>query len=334
MGPERGQVRVLSTDGELWGAGVLVAPKAPETTGVHVLTCAHVVDAAVGGPSGGPLLVDLPGRDWSACARPLPTAWSPAPPLDGVDPGISLTDSADFAVLALDDNHPRLPRGCGPLPLAPGATPYGRQVAIVGYPRDAPAGLIATARLTGAGGPCPEWVQLDAVRTTGAVVQRGFSGAAVWDPERDRVVGIVTAAHTDRAVKVAWMLPVETVIRLWPPLSGAARLPAPRSCTPPSLAERYELADALLDVPQIGYDSGRALRDALPASVRRGIRDHPWPRQQLHAVVQACTDHHEGCRALRAALFALGGDSVSTRTAAGVLERICCTGVPESGGGP
>ncbi|MGW3244419.1 effector-associated domain 2-containing protein [Streptomyces sp. NPDC001070] len=147
------------------------------------------------------------------------------------------------------------------------------------------------------------------------------------------MIGIVTAAHTDRGAKVAWMLPVDTAIRLWPPLSGAARLPTSRTCTPPSLTQQYELADALLDVPQIGYDSGRTLRDALPASVRRGIRDHPWPRQQLQAVVQACTDHSDGCPALRAALRTLGGDSVSALAAAGILERICCADRSEAGGG-
>lgn len=333
MGPERGQVRVLSADGTLWGAGVLVAPKDSTTAGAHVLTCAHVVEAAVDGTSGGRLLVDLPGREWSASAHPVPAAWSPPPPLDGPAPGVSLTDRCDFAVLALDAGHPPLPRGCGPLSLAPDPVPPGHRVSIIGYPRDAPAGLIATARLAGAGGPCPEWVQLDGMRTTGAVVQRGFSGAAVWDPDGSRVVGIVTAAHTDRSTKVAWMLPADVAIRLWPPLSGAARPPAPRTCTPPSVEKQYELADALLDVPQIGYDSGRALRDALPARVRRGIRDHPWPRQQLHAVVQACTDHREGCPALRAALLTLGGDSESALEALGILDRMCCSRAPGSGGG-
>jgi hypothetical protein len=201
----------------------------------------------------------------------------------------------------------------------------------VGYPRGAPAGIIATARLTGRGGPCPEWLQLDGLRTTGAVVERGFSGAAVWDPARRRVVGLVTAGHTDRALKVAWMLPVEAAVRLWPPLSGALRSPSRPPCTPPPVQQQYDLADALLDVPQIGYDSGRALREALPPAVRRNIRDHPWPRQQLHAVVQACTDHPDGCEALRAAVLSLGGGSVSALGALEVLDRICCVDGREAG---
>ncbi|WP_322973454.1 effector-associated domain 2-containing protein [Actinacidiphila soli] len=329
MGPERGQVRVLSPDGALWGAGVLVAPRG---TTAHVLTCAHVVTAALGGPCG-ELVVDLPGRAWSAPARPLAEGWSPTPPPGEPAPGAALADSGDFAVLVLGAGHPHLPRGCGPLPLAPCGIPDDRRVAVIGYPRGAPAGLIATARVTGGGGPCPEWVQLDGLRTTGAVVERGFSGAAVWDPVRRRVIGLITAAHTNRTVKVAWMLPVEAAVRLWPPLAGAVRPPIPRPCTPPTVEQQYQLADALLDVPQIGYDSGRTLRDALPPAVRRNIPDHPWPRQQLQALVRTCADHQDGCPALRAAVLNLGGDSVSARAAVDILDRICCVGESGSEGG-
>ncbi|MFG2683440.1 trypsin-like peptidase domain-containing protein [Streptomyces sp. NPDC048392] len=328
MGPERGQVRVLSTDGTVWGAGVLVALTVSGRPTPHVLTCAHVVTAAMGGPTGGPLVVDLPGRAWSATAHPVPGAWAPPPPLGACAPGTPLADRADFAVLALDAGHPRLGRGCGVLPLAPCGEPDGRAVAVVGYPRGAPAGLIATARVTGGGGPCPEWVQLDGLRTTGAPVERGFSGAAVWDRPAGRVIGIVTAAATERATKVAWMLPVESAVRLWPALSAAVRPPLPRPRTPPTVEAQYALVDALLDVPQIGYDSGRTLRDALPAPLRRSIRDHPWPRQQLQAVIQACLDHRGGHAALRSAVRGLGGDAESATAALDLLDRMCRTEEP------
>ncbi|MEU1673854.1 trypsin-like peptidase domain-containing protein [Streptomyces roseifaciens] len=338
MGPNRGQVRALSPEGHLRGAGILVAPRTPDGAALHVLTCAHVVLSASGTPppgEPGELTVDFHGRNWSAKARPVPGGWAPPPPLGQSPPGTSLSGSADLAVLALDPGHPRLPRDCGPLPLAPCGTPDGRRVSVIGYPRGAPAGLIATAVLTGGGGPCPDWLQLDALRTTGAVVERGFSGAAVWDPDRGRVIGLVTAAHTDRTVKAAWMLPVEAAVRLWPPLAGAVSDrpgTAPRRCTPPPPEQRYELADALLDVPEIGYDSGRSLRAELPPPLRRGIREHPFPRQQLAAVVQACMDQEGGCPALRAAVRTVCGDSVSARHATDVLGRICCAASPDGTG--
>lgn len=318
---------MLSSGGVLWGAGVLVATG--ETT-LHVLTCAHVVDAALRGRSG-ELTVDLPGRGWSATVTPVPDSWSPSPPLGHVSSGAVITDSVDFAALALRPGHTRLPVGCGPLPLGPCGPPEGQGVTVVGYPGGAPAGIIATARLTGRGGPCPEWLQLDALCATGAVVEHGFSGSAVWDPVRRRVIGLVTAARTDPAVKVAWMLPVEAAVRLWPPLAGAVRPAGRRVHTRPSLRQQYCLADALLDVPQIGYDSGRSLREALPPAIRRNIRDSAWPRQQLHAVVQACMDHQDGCPTLRAAVLDLAGESRSVSNALGILDRLC--GTDESGSG-
>ncbi|WP_221360972.1 effector-associated domain 2-containing protein [Streptomyces beigongshangae] len=332
---------MLSENGVLYGAGVLVAPAG---RGVHVLTCAHVVAAALGlpgeerAPDGG-LLVDLPGRAWSATVRTVPGGWSPPPPLGHVVPGRALEDHGDLAVLAPRAGGPRPHPRPVPLPVAGCGPADGRRVAIIGYPRGAPAGLVATARVAGRGGPCPDWVQLDGVRTTGAAVERGFSGAAVWDPAIRRVVGLVTAAGKDRTAKIAWMLPMEAAARLWPPLADALRASAPRTrpsrtCSPPSVEESYELAEALLDVPQIGHDSGRLLRGQLPAAVRRNVPDHPWPRQQVQGLVQACVDQPGGCAALRAAVEGLGGGSAPAAAALAVLARVCCTGgaAPEDPG--
>ncbi|MEV4032166.1 effector-associated domain 2-containing protein [Streptomyces umbrinus] len=315
---------------------MLVAPIGKR---VHVLTCAHVVAAALGmrdegrtadadaigeGALKGELLVDLPGRTWSAAVHLVPEGWSPPPPLDHMVSGRALADCGDLAVLALRPGSPGLRPTEGPLPVAECGPADERRVAIIGYPRGAPAGLIATARLTGRGGPCPEWVQLDGVRTTGAAVERGFSGAAVWDPAIRRVIGLMTAAAKERTAKVAWMLPMEAAARLWPPLAGAFRAPALRACSPPSVEESYRLAEALLDVPQIGHDSGRLLRQQLPASIRRNVPDHPWPRQQLQALVQACVDQPGGCAALRVAVRGLGGGSAPAAAALAALDRVCC----------
>lgn len=308
------------------GAGVLVRVEAA----LHVITCAHVVTAADG--QHGPVVVDLPGRGWSAPARSLAAAWSPAPLLDARSPGVGdAAAGADFAVLAVEAGRRDLPPGAAPAILAACGDPDDRSVSIIGYPRGAPAGLIATARLAGRGGPHPGWMQLTGLLPTGPVVERGFSGAAVWDASRQGVIGLVTAAHGVKEVRAAWMLPIEVAIECWPPLAQAPAAPTTASpCRPPTRRQRYELADALLEVPQIAFDSGRMLREELPPQLRHGIRDHPVPRQQLVLVVDACIDHQGGCRVLRNAVTDLGGGSRSASTAVELLERSCCELLPGS----
>ncbi|MFI8088765.1 trypsin-like peptidase domain-containing protein [Streptomyces sp. NPDC086080] len=304
-----------SQNGQAWGAAILVAPR---DAGMHALTCAHVVDAAQRSAGGGTVTIELPGRDWQVEVAPVAAATS-APPTWG--DRVGEVTGADFAVLAPVSGHPPLPRGHGPLRPAVCGTTTGRAVAIVGYPRGAPAGIIATAALTGTGGPCPEWVQLDGLRTTGPAVEHGFSGAAVWDPELEAVIGLVTAAHTDRTAKVAWMLPMEAAARHWHPLKAALRSAEVTSQREEETWDvRFRVADRLLEVPQIAYDSGRSLRAALPAPIRRNVFDHAFPRQQLAAVVAACLDHPDGRRVLRRAVLEIGGETVTVRHALRALD--------------
>lgn len=265
---------MLSRDGGLAGAGVLVSAGG---SGLYVLTCAHVVTAAgcaapdSRGSEATHLVVDLPGRGWSAKARLMWRSWSPPPPLDEPPPGQDLAGCGDFAALALPDDRPALPHDCGPLLLAPCGIPDGQRVQIIGYPQGTPGGIVATGQLSGTGGPCPRWVQIDGVRTTGVAVERGFSGAAVWDPGRGRVVGLITAAHTDQASKTAWMLPIEAAARYWPPLREALSTPELEGSQPSSEEGELRLADALLQVPRSEYDPGRDPQPTGGAPGRRSV---------------------------------------------------------------
>lgn len=58
----------------------------------------------------------------------------------------------------------------------------------------------------------PGWVQLE--HTSGHRIDRGFSGAPVWDDTLQAVVGIVVTAH--KAVGGGNLIPVEEIVRLWP----------------------------------------------------------------------------------------------------------------------
>ncbi|PSL54257.1 trypsin-like peptidase [Saccharothrix carnea] len=62
----------------------------------------------------------------------------------------------------------------------------------------------------------PGWVQLE--HTSGHRVDRGFSGAPVWDDVLRAVVGIVVTAHA--AVGGGNLIPVEEITRRWPPAAA------------------------------------------------------------------------------------------------------------------
>ncbi|GGZ86478.1 hypothetical protein GCM10010329_02900 [Streptomyces spiroverticillatus] len=328
MGPEAGQVRVLSPNGGLAGAGFLVAP---DGSRLYVLTCAHVVTAVTGrtaavgdGDGSDIVIVDLPGQGWSAEARVVEGSWSPTPLLDVQDPGHGAQNCGDFAALAVARGAPRLPDGCGPLPLAACGPPEGQSVLVRGYPGGLSDGVVATGSLVGTGGACPRWVQFEGTRATGAAFEGGFSGAAVWDPVRRAVIGLVTAAHNERDTKVAWMLPIEAAAGFWTPLGAALRPPEVRSCRPPAARAQRELVEALLDIPLIDQDSGRGLRMALPRAVRRNVSDQLPPFQHVQALTGGCFELSGGCPTLRRTVEELCGDTAATRKALAVLDRLCC----------
>ncbi|MER5212383.1 trypsin-like peptidase domain-containing protein [Streptomyces sp. NPDC002838] len=328
------------------GAGILVMP------GV-VLTCAHVVASAAGAAGNQAValperavLVDVPGRpDIEAGeASVVPDGWFPGPLAGG--------SGGDLAVLRTAWSPPH---DVVPAPLGSCGEPDRREVSVYGHPAGAPDGLVSTARLVGRGGPHRDWVQMEGLGTVGAWVGHGFSGAGVWDPAGLRVVGMVTAAYTDRQAKVAWMLPLEAAAQMWPtlypmlehpavptptgpertgPPTGATLRPAephgppiPRQpAGPPSDRDQFALAEALLNVAQVEDDGAAALRRLLPAPIRRAIRTHPRPRLQLFYVVQACADHRDGRQALLDALRLLDDESEPARAALGLIAKLWPTG--------
>lgn len=193
------RVCIRNTAGEPLGAGMLLGE------GV-VLTCAHVVTGAAGGPAGErslparEVLVTFDGLAGSPSARAeaIPECWAP-PREDG---------SADVALLQLRPSAPGVPGAA----LRRLPAPRHRNVHAYGFPHQHPDGVWASATLAGPIGPGGEWVQLDAP-PAGQLVRRGFSGAAVIDELTDAVVGMVVTAHTDEAERLSCMIPVDTLVR-------------------------------------------------------------------------------------------------------------------------
>ncbi|MCX4237306.1 FxSxx-COOH system tetratricopeptide repeat protein [Streptomyces ortus] len=211
-----GRLRVRSPDGVVHGGGLLL-------TGTTAVTCAHVVTAALrGGPSEAPragpprghVLVERPAESGrpgvSETAEVSDGGWfvGPLSIEDRVNPAFR----TDFAVLTLSRPFPH-----GTRTAVPGRCPAsdGRTLKVFGYPKQAPHGLWVSARLVGAGGPCPVWRQLDVVADSGVGVEQGFSGSGVWDPRSQRMVGLVTAAFSRGGARIAWMLPLDAAADQW-----------------------------------------------------------------------------------------------------------------------
>ncbi|MFI2373650.1 trypsin-like peptidase domain-containing protein [Streptomyces sp. NPDC018964] len=209
---ESWRVRILDARGTPVGAGVFVA-------GDRVVTCAHVVEGALGPDAGDPreaeLTVDFPGSLAPGAgpvrARVAPRGW--APPDE---------ERADVAVL---DLYGGAPVDCRPAELRPCGPARDRIVRAFGQAVGAPAGLWLRARLVGSGGLSPEWMQLEAASEAGDRLRQGYSGAGVVDGS-GYVIGLVVAEDTRAERRTGWLIPVEVVVRYCPDLTDAVTGPA------------------------------------------------------------------------------------------------------------
>ncbi|MEU3290435.1 serine protease [Streptomyces longwoodensis] len=199
------------------GAGVLITRR-------MVLTCAHVVNSALGRdrfaapePSRGqPVALRLPhidrdrvltGRVVSGLWRPprsRQTTEHPSPPPVGMLPYYG-----DLAVLELDGDAPT---GAEPAPFL--APRDGNEVVAQWASGHALPTLRAIPRVS-----AHPWIALDVL---GGRVVDGFSGGPLWDRERQAVVGLVVAAHETGPEQLG-SLPAMYAIGL---LSIEAELPA------------------------------------------------------------------------------------------------------------
>lgn len=126
----------------------------------------------------------------------------------------------------------------------------------------------------------PGWVQLE--HTSGHRIDRGFSGAPVWDDVLRAVVGIVVTAHA--AVDGGNLVPVEEITRRWPPAAGftgwrstwttpstrtGCRGPGPRTARADG---RVALRRQAPGLDRAGALPGRTARRACPSRRRTACR--------------------------------------------------------------
>ncbi|WP_326836829.1 serine protease [Amycolatopsis rhabdoformis] len=193
---KRWRVRLSDRDRHVHGAGTVLDED-------HVLTCAHVVEEA--GGAGAEVLVDFVGVPGARTisAKVVPECWFPA----------ARDERGDIAVLRLAQREP----GALAAPLHRRPLVDGMRVRAYGFPPGSDEGLWWQGRIVGEGGPGCEWVQL-ARDHEAQPITHGFSGTAVLAEDSGLLVGMVVSRFEAEGDRVAWMIPVETVlgyVRRW-----------------------------------------------------------------------------------------------------------------------
>lgn len=248
------RIRIRGLDAQPHGAGVLIADEL-------VLTCAHVVENALGiaagdSPEGRELRVEFTSStsNVSVLASVRSQGW--------VAPGDDF--GGDLAVLLLGE---AAPEDCVPARLHTCGPAGGRRVRTFGHAVPDAPGKWASARLLGPGGHNPEWVQLGADFPTTERVCAGYHGAGVVDPAGN-VVGVVMADDPGEG-QTAWMMPVEVAARLCPvPLHDVVVHTDAVPAAPPAPARGF--APYVLE-PPVGFESFARLRDILEAGERADL---------------------------------------------------------------
>ncbi|HAJ61165.1 MAG TPA: hypothetical protein DCP31_19500 [Cyanobacteria bacterium UBA8543] len=187
-------VQICKADGKIIGVGFAVTER-------HVLTCAHVVNAALSrkkedkAQPDGDVTVVFPFLNGNATAKIV--YWKP--------PQSALIREEDIAglELAAPISHSKpVQLGC--------FRKEGPKFTAFGYPADRPkdTGVWADGEIKDR--VSPGWVQIEGTSSQGRRVEQGFSGTAVWNQAKSTVLGMVVAEYTqDEAVKVAYMIPSE-----------------------------------------------------------------------------------------------------------------------------
>jgi WD40 repeat protein len=231
-------VRLRDAKGDVVGAGFLIGPR-------HLVTCAHVVAAAVGRPAdrsfptNAEVRLDFPlvEPDEEVLAKVVLWRWHEAP---------TGLDVAGLEVVG------ELPDTARPVRVVDASEVWAHPFRTFGYPNRRNDGVWSTGRLLApqAGG----LVQMETPIQAGYRVGAGFSGAPVWDDDLGAVVGMAVAADRDPGVRAAYLLPARMLVTVWPDLAPRTVLPCPyrglsafREEDAPLYFGRAALADELVE---------------------------------------------------------------------------------------
>ena len=200
--------RIYHSNGAIVGAGFLVSDR-------HLLTCAHVVSAALGIA---PETVEMPTTtlelDFPLIApgqkvKAKVAFWQPVNPtqvgedIAGLELEEALTEGQPVRLLTVEElwNHP---------------------FQIFGFPSKRDEGIWASGVIRDrlANG----WVQIEDIKAQGQAVQPGFSGSPIWDEVLQGVVGMAVAADKKRdETKTAFMIPTTILTKAWAELGQSVQ---------------------------------------------------------------------------------------------------------------
>jgi hypothetical protein len=207
--------RILS-DKTVIGAGFLISDR-------HLLTCAHVVTAALKLPRNTlelpvgivefdfPLLA--PGKQVTAKV----VFWQPE------HPGQMGEDIAVLEILPMT-----LPSGAQSVRLVTADAPWGHDFRIFGFPKNRDDGIWASGVLREH--QAAQWIQMEDIKAQGYSIEPGFSGAPVWDETLEGVVGMAVAADLYREeARAAFMIPSKVLGQTWHELASVIQSPSASS---------------------------------------------------------------------------------------------------------
>jgi hypothetical protein len=199
MNIENALVRILNNKNIPIGVGFFTE------TG-HVLTCAHVVAAAVG--SAPESLLQMPTAEitldfaflpGSPRIKAAPTAWRP----------YHATRAGDIAVLRLKSPAPSNAQGA---PIVIKSTLWKQPFRAYGVPAGYNAGVWSDGEIMGR--QSNGYFQLEGVRGTGYAIQPGFSGGPIWADQYGAVVGMVTLSDATPNARTAFSIPSRMLLEV------------------------------------------------------------------------------------------------------------------------
>ncbi len=202
------RLRSGGDQGRTVGLGALVGP-------MHVVTSAHVVNAALGRDlrqqeqprEADRVLVDFPLMTGAPVRSAKVVAWLPPP-----QTGVAADSGGDVAGLVFTE---QAPRGAEPARLVTAEPEPGAKLRVFGYPQSPPRASGAWVELDLKGRVGGQMIQVESRGDQTVRVTPGYSGSPVWDRNGDVVGLLALASSSDGPERDAYLLPSVLVIDAW-----------------------------------------------------------------------------------------------------------------------